>query len=180
MPAVQKQTTRQRHMVCFACRKQGHSSQNCPSTGKTGHSRKVTICYFCGSKQHLLSGCKEYNPTSQEEGYSALPFAECFVCKEKGHLSGSCPKNDKGIYWKGGSCRFCGSVRHLANACPSRPVDSAHNASGRSKYAIDALSTIDNTKSGDFDDFQTAADLQPSQVSHDKKQSSRKSKTVSF
>lgn len=44
-------------------------------------------------------------------------FATCFVCKETGHLSGQCPKNEKGLYPNGGACRFCGKVDHLAKDC---------------------------------------------------------------
>jgi hypothetical protein len=47
-----------------------------------------------------------------------FPFATCFLCKEKGHLTRSCPKNDHGLYPNGGCCRFCGKTDHLKKDCP--------------------------------------------------------------
>ena len=41
----------------------------------------------------------------------------CFICKEVGHLAKSCPDNPKGLYPKGGGCKFCGSVEHLKADC---------------------------------------------------------------
>ena len=41
----------------------------------------------------------------------------CFICKEVGHLAKSCPDNPKGLYPKGGGCKFCGSVEHLKSDC---------------------------------------------------------------
>jgi hypothetical protein len=35
-------------------------------------------------------------------------------------LASSCPKNDHGIYPRGGGCRFCGSNRHLIKDCPDK------------------------------------------------------------
>jgi len=45
--------------------------------------KKAKICYKCGSEDHRLDACPE-------EG-SELPYAECFLCKTKGHMSGVCP-----------------------------------------------------------------------------------------
>eukprot|EP00375_Theileria_parva_P003407 XP_766089.1 hypothetical protein [Theileria parva strain Muguga] len=47
-----------------------------------------------------------------------LPYASCFVCGERGHLSSQCPENPKGIFPKGSGCHFCGSVRHKKANCP--------------------------------------------------------------
>lgn len=67
----------------------------------------------CNSEKHSLSNCRKpvdkSNPT---------PYATCFVCLETGHLSAACPKNSKGVYVNGGSCKVCGSVAHRANDCP--------------------------------------------------------------
>ncbi|XP_042036131.1 uncharacterized protein LOC121782385 isoform X4 [Salvia splendens] len=41
-------------------------------------------------------------------------YANCFICIEAGHLSKDCPKNTHGIYPKGGSCKICRGVTHLA------------------------------------------------------------------
>ncbi len=37
-----------------------------------------------------------------------------------GHLASSCQGNERGIYPRGGGCRFCGSKQHLARDC--RPL----------------------------------------------------------
>jgi zinc finger CCHC domain-containing protein 9 len=39
-------------MVCFQCRKAGHSAQNCPNGG-------AKICYRCGSNDHSLKNCRK-------------------------------------------------------------------------------------------------------------------------
>ena len=54
---------------------------------------------------------------SKLKGADAYRFAVCFICKEVGHLAKSCPDNPKGLYPKGGGCKFCGSVEHLKADC---------------------------------------------------------------
>ncbi|KAJ3388517.1 hypothetical protein HDU84_009704 [Entophlyctis sp. JEL0112] len=76
------------------------------------------ICYKCGSTEHTSSKCKKR--TSPDNPY---PFASCFVCKGVGHLSSACPQNEKGMYPNGGSCKFCGSVTHLAGNCKAKTAD---------------------------------------------------------
>ena len=97
---------KERGMVCFGCRSKGHSIKTCPKESISNS------CYRCGSKEHALSKCPipldPENPT---------PLASCFVCNKAGHLSKDCPLNDKGLYPHGGGCKFCGSVRHLAQHC---------------------------------------------------------------
>ena len=92
--------------MCFNCREKGHALDDCPDTKKDKR-----ICYTCGSKDHTSRRCTE---TYIDNKYA---FATCFVCKEKGHLSGDCPTNEKGLYVNRGSCKKCGSVRHLARNC---------------------------------------------------------------
>lgn len=33
-------------------------------------------------------------------------------------MSRACPKNAKGVYVNGGSCKMCGAVDHLVKDCP--------------------------------------------------------------
>jgi zinc finger CCHC domain-containing protein 9 len=94
-------------------------------------AKQEPICYYCGTTEHTgLDQCQEYkarlkdlknlqrqNPQSAPKNIF-LPFAECFICKQKGHLQGLCPENPKGLYPNGGGCRFCSSVRHFAVDCP--------------------------------------------------------------
>ena len=50
-----------------------------------------------------------------------MPFASCFVCLQKGHLAGKCPKNGaKGVYPEGGECKICRGKDHLAKDCSLR------------------------------------------------------------
>lgn len=134
-----KQVTKERKMDCFLCRQKGHSIANCPrnTTGKA-ESDMIdgdigTICYKCGSLEHILAKCVEKG--------AGLPFSTCFVCKQKGHLAGQCPENEKGVYPNGGSCKYCGSVRHLASEC--KPLE---------EEALITLGTMDLEQGADDDD----------------------------
>eukprot|EP00903_Cladosiphon_okamuranus_P007731 g7491.t1 len=99
---------------CLGCRAWGHIVANCPDAkAATG------ICFNCGSSKHALRVCP--NP-KQKDG--SLPYATCFVCKGKGHISAHCKKNANGVYPKGGFCKGCGSKHHLSWDCPdSTKVD---------------------------------------------------------
>ncbi|KAI9004791.1 hypothetical protein BC832DRAFT_531692 [Gaertneriomyces semiglobifer] len=113
-------------MTCFLCRNKGHSIKSCPkaegnqSTAVVESDPAATdataatsgICYKCGSSQHTSSKC-----TKLVDPKNPYPFAHCFVCNNKGHLAGQCEKNDRGLYPNGGSCKYCGSVRHFAKDC---------------------------------------------------------------
>ena len=107
---------------CLNCRKRGHEAKNCPDTEliKNGIDQNVQICYNCGRDNHNLKDCRKRRS-------DVLPFAVCFVCKETGHISRDCPKNDKGMYSKGGGCFICESVRHKASECPNNPVNQKRN-----------------------------------------------------
>jgi hypothetical protein len=121
-------------VVCLGCRKRGHYLKDCPkANGGKGSSMQYNdyddggdgrqqqqqaqqlICFNCGSNDHALRACEK--PKSRD---GTLPFASCFICKQKGHISRDCPSNANGIYAKGGSCHVCGQKTHLAKDCPER------------------------------------------------------------
>ncbi|RUP51153.1 hypothetical protein BC936DRAFT_149636 [Jimgerdemannia flammicorona] len=70
-------------------------------------------------------------------------FAKCFICNTQGHLSSACPQNEKGLYPKGGSCRFCGKVDHLAKDCRVT----------KEEVGTIVLGKIDLVQGADDDDF---------------------------
>lgn len=124
---LKRKAERRADTTCFACREVGHSARDCPSIqpdtdgtgggGATDTKDLIGICYRCGSRKHNLARCRR---PPQSEG-SSLPFASCFVCSGRGHLAGSCPRNNgKGVYPNGGSCKLCGETTHLAKDCTLR------------------------------------------------------------
>lgn len=98
--------------LCFKCRQPGHSMANCPQAGEQDSS---DICYFCGSAEHRLFECLKWKQSGKKE--QNLPYAKCFICGKKGHLTRSCAKNENGVYPKGGKCIICGSVNHMVKDC---------------------------------------------------------------
>lgn len=116
-----------KHKVrCFKCRKRGHNVAECQfeeviteDNKQKDSSNQVVLCYNCGSADHNIYGC------NKKLDYANLPFAECFVCKQKGHISSMCPINKNGIYIKGGSCFVCGKKDHLAKNCPDKQLQFA-------------------------------------------------------
>lgn len=51
--SLAKGDKRKKGEVCFACRKPGHSVNNCPK-----NKQHANICYNCGTTEHRLKDCK--------------------------------------------------------------------------------------------------------------------------
>ncbi|KAI8607714.1 hypothetical protein BC830DRAFT_1051550, partial [Chytriomyces sp. MP71] len=104
--------------TCFLCRQSGHSIKFCPRSPDAAKASASAgnavegICYRCGSAEHTSKECRK-----KVHSDNPYPFATCFICSQKGHITSQCPKNDKGVYPNGGCCKFCGSVQHLSSAC---------------------------------------------------------------
>lgn len=160
--------------VCFACRKPGHLVEQCtnnvdgsaqpetdqPATFMTG------ICYHCASLQHTSKHCS--HPNRKKHPFK---FATCFICQQQGHLASQCPANEHGLYPNGGSCNFCGSIRHLAKDCkPEVTQDKEPNALGTT-----------NLGQGGDDEVFYEHDVQKLEAQPEKVESKvRKPKVVSF
>ncbi|KAJ3112728.1 hypothetical protein HK098_007970 [Nowakowskiella sp. JEL0407] len=139
---LQRQRDKLRDMICFNCREYGHAVADCPQAKEGDIEGQATgICYRCGSTAHRVQMCRKF--PKKDNPY---PFAHCFVCNEQGHLSSQCPQNEKGLYPNGGSCKYCGSVRHLARDC--KPM--------KQEEGTIQLGTIDVSQGGDDDDVTIA------------------------
>ncbi|UZJ53851.1 hypothetical protein CBS101457_003171 [Exobasidium rhododendri] len=165
---------------CFACRQMGHSAKDCPvslnepteETDDQSIPSGVVCCYRCGSTEHSLAKCKRSAPHVGPD----LPFASCFICKEKGHLASKCKQNKgRGIYPNGGSCMLCQSVDHLAKDCELRT-----NAAGVNSISNAAIS-MGNTYSktgADEDDFHSLSRKRREIEEEEKSAGAKKRKTV--
>lgn len=120
---LKRKATREADKECFVCRQMGHLSQDCPKNPKGDSTVGGKICYRCGRIDHSLKECKKAPPKQPQkrkrEGSISdsdnetpeqefLPYAKCYVCQKSGHLAGTCPENDRGIYPDGGGCKLCG------------------------------------------------------------------------
>ena len=126
-------------------------------------SEKIGKCFKCGSGEHTSKTC-----VSKLKGADAYKFADCFVCGQKGHLAKACPDNPKGLYPKGGGCRFCGSVEHLKSECPRKTVK-------------DAKSNFTAKRHSERDNIEDEVDLnKPRSQPAKNKKKLNKSKVVTF
>jgi zinc finger CCHC domain-containing protein 9 len=107
---AEKLLVRERKKVCFHCRNSGHLLSQCPELGSSTESG-TGICFKCGSTEHTHFQCQVIRTQD-------FRYAECFVCKEQGHIARQCPDNPRGLYPKGGACKVCGDVTHLKKDCP--------------------------------------------------------------
>ncbi|KAL0371700.1 UNVERIFIED_CONTAM: Actin-depolymerizing factor 7 [Sesamum calycinum] len=163
-----KKSEWERNKICLFCRHRGHSLKNCPN--KNDESMDKKLCYNCGETGHALSNC----PQPLQDG--GTRYASCFICKESGHLSKNCPKNTMEfiqsckpttrnliVLDKGGCCKVCGGVTHLARDCPnkrSRTYDAA-GMIGQSFEVQERPNRVIKFASGDDleDDFISVAPL---------------------
>ena len=97
-----------------------------------------------------------------------LPFATCFICKEKGHLSSQCEQNENGVYIKGGCCKECGSKYHLHVNCPE-------------KKKKDEEQDKDNDSAGDVEEYLEEEQADKSvQLDSSNAAKSKKKKVINF
>lgn len=150
-------STNRTKSVCLQCRSRSHSLQNCPQ------NKGTTVCYNCGSTTHPLRDCRQIKT-------GTLKWASCFICKETGHISSACPKNENGIYPRGGGCRFCGSNKHLAKDC--RPTEETKNTP-----TIDI--DLKQDKGGAADEDHVFQSLKKIQRSREDKRKTKESKVKS-
>lgn len=183
---------RESSLRCFDCREFGHSAKNCPKEmqGDSGNEiigkkgKEDVCCYRCGSLQHSLAKCRKPAPTQGPE----LPFANCFICQQRGHLASKCSKNQgKGIYPNGGCCKICKSVDHLAKNCSLNEVHKSGGTTAASTASIGLADLHHNSQTGaDEDDFHAFSrkriqtDSHPSSRDFQHQQTAKRPKVVSF
>ncbi|KAK8375509.1 hypothetical protein O3P69_008384 [Scylla paramamosain] len=117
----------------------GHMVSACPNLAQADGESQVSICYTCGSTEHSSSSCNLKK--GSEKSFS---FATCYICKESGHISRQCPDNPRGLYPRGGACRGCGSVEHLAKDCPDLQKENAENTITMKRMKGEELEALDD------------------------------------
>lgn len=121
--------------TCLGCRKRGHFLKDCPKVNKNPLADNTSdICFNCGFSGHALRHCSK--PRAKD---GSLPFASCFICNKKGHISKDCSENPNGLYPKGGCCHICLQKSHLVRDCPERTEeDKLNHANKRQREAQEA------------------------------------------
>eukprot|EP00047_Mylnosiga_fluctuans_P012856 m.28120 g.28120 ORF g.28120 m.28120 type:complete len:209 (-) comp4500_c0_seq2:87-713(-) len=157
-----RQKFRQVDTICFGCRQRGHAVSNCPNSDAGG------ICYRCGQSNHTTASCR-VRPKPGEPEY---PFATCFICKERGHLSKACPDNPRGLYPNGGCCNVCGSVEHLRRDCPD-----LLKSRGQSKFKLSMNSAA---ASADAEDVAIGEEEEAEEAPPSPPKEKKKKKLVKF
>lgn len=142
--------------ICLGCRKRGHFVKDCPKLAMIPNTAPVEapeVCFNCGSPDHTLKSC-----TKARESRSSLKFANCFICKQQGHIARDCPENPNGLYPNGGCCHICLQKTHLVRDCPERTEEDKQMALLRKQKAEDDEKGVrvkgltadsDNTRGGD-------------------------------
>uniref|UniRef100_T1JEV5 CCHC-type domain-containing protein n=1 Tax=Strigamia maritima TaxID=126957 RepID=T1JEV5_STRMM len=146
---LQKQTKN----TCFNCRSTDHVVADCPTLPKAD-STAAGICFKCGSTEHKSHACKAKSSSEVE-----FPFASCFICQQKGHLSSTCPENKSGIFPKGGSCHLCGSVQHLIKDCPQSFPN--RNSEKKAETTVRTMKVDESVDKLDSDDDICEPDPEP-------------------
>ena len=146
---MEREKDASQYVICLGCRQRGHYLKDCPETQYSSHARAGgsssygnnnygddnsaagaggalekpgLICFNCGARDHALRAC-----TAPRDPKGKLPYATCFVCNGKGHLSRDCPENANGLYPKGGCCHICLQKDHLVKDCPARTEEDKAN-----------------------------------------------------
>eukprot|EP00606_Chrysophyceae_sp_TOSAG23-5_P001296 GSChrysophyteH2.ASY1.ANO1.614.1 assembled CDS len=120
---MEREKDASQYVICLGCRRRGHYLKDCPETQYRGALEKPgLICFNCGARDHALRAC-----TARRDPKGKLPYATCFVCNGKGHLSRDCPENANGLYPKGGCCHICLQKDHLVKDCPARTEEDKAN-----------------------------------------------------
>lgn len=117
---LERDMLKSKHIVCLGCRESGHLLKYCPLANQPNqpHQKAQIICFNCGATDHPLRACPHERSANGE-----LPFASCFICKGKGHISKDCPQNTNGLYPHGGCCHICLEKSHLVKDCPKKQLD---------------------------------------------------------
>jgi zinc finger CCHC domain-containing protein 9 len=136
-----------------------------PTPQHAGRKRKKggNICYKCGSTEHRIQLCPRIKSFLQKMGgknakridygkLGDLPFADCYFCNASGHLASYCPMSDKGLYPRGGSCRECRSVDHLAVDCPEKKNGMEENE-GKGGLSDNDANSVESSNSVTIDRY---------------------------